>query len=469
MRRTALTAVATVTMALAGVAPATAQNYRGAVTLNGGGIWFSDFNRGGPGHDLVLNPDGTPFVGGADLTQRGGWLTGVQLEYWPFSGNWGRRIGIRANGNYTEQPFQVHFDDGLAANFFNLSSGTSILFGAVNTWLIDGDILFRILTPGPSRVWAPYVNIGAGVAIYAPAGDGVVSVPEANAFVGDGGVTFVTAPNDSALVIIPNGGGNNRTKFVNVFGLGTDILPGWRLGNLAGIGLRFEVADHIAWNSPADPIIGGDDFSAVHNLRFTAGVMGTFGRMFPEERVAIVAPPAPPPPPAEESITVCVVDPSTYELRNVSAIYVPSTRDTMVVVNGQRREFDDVYTNRTPLYVSNAEWFRAGRPLTLSVGNMTTEWVTYGGPRAIDASDLAFLGTIQGTPVYAAEDDVAGIRNELADLRRAQNQHDLTEIARASSRLRQELSELEVVYIPLEPGCVFQPMRRAEEVRKVRG
>jgi len=466
------TAAAVLLLPLA-VAPATAQNYRGAVTLNGGGIWFSDFNRGGPGHDLVLNPDGTPFVGGADFKQAAGWLTGVQLEYWPFGGNWGRRIGFRANGNYTEQPFQIDFDNSLAANLYNgIGSNTAIAFGDVNTWLIDGDVLFRILTPSRNRVWAPFINIGAGVAIYAPAGSSTLAIAPANAIFGDGSVSFVTAPNDSATLIVASGGDNNRTKFVNVFGLGADILPGWRLGGIGGIGIRLEVADHIAWNSPADPIIGGDGYSAIHNLRFTAGVMGTFGRMFPEEQVAILPPappPPPPPPPAEESITVCVVDPSSHELRNVSAIYVPSTRDTMVVVNGQRQQFDDVYTNRAPLYVSNAEWFRAGRPLTLQVGQMRTEWVTYGGPRAIDASDLAFLGTIQGTPVYAAEDDVAGIRNELADLRRAQNQHDLTEIARASSRLRQELSELEVVYVPLEPGCVFQPMRRAEEVRKVRG
>jgi hypothetical protein len=282
-------------------------------------------------------------------------------------------------------------------------------------------------------------------------------------------VTFVTAPNDSAILIEPNGGSNNRTKFVNVFGLGTDILPGWRLGNIAGIGLRLEAADHIAWRSPAEPIVGGGDFSAVHNLRFTAGVMGMFGRMFPEERVAIVAPPAPPPPPAEEAITVCVVNPSTDELQSVSAIYIPSQRDTMVVVNGQRQEFHDVFPNTPPLYVANADWYRTGRPLTLTVGSHRAEWVTYGGPRMIEPSDLALLGTLNGTPVYAASSDVADIRSDLEELRQARQERDLEAIARASSKLRDEIQELDVVYVPLEPGCVFQPMRRAEEVRKVRG
>jgi hypothetical protein len=95
--------------------------------------------------------------------------------------------------------------------------------------------------------------------------------------------------------------------------------------------------------------------------------------------------------------------------------------------------------------------------------------VTYGGPRAIEPSDLALLGTLNGTPVYAAADDVADIRSDLQDLQQARQQRDLQEIARASSRLRDEIAELDVVYVPLEPGCVFQPMRRAEEVRKVRG
>src|SRR5690625_4622261 len=75
------TAAAALLLPLA-VAPATAQNYRGALTLNGGGVWFSDFNRGGAGRGMVLNEDLTPFVGGADLTVAGGWLTGAQVEYW---------------------------------------------------------------------------------------------------------------------------------------------------------------------------------------------------------------------------------------------------------------------------------------------------------------------------------------------------------------------------------------------------
>jgi hypothetical protein len=141
----------------------------------------------------------------------------------------------------------------------------------------------------------------------------------------------------------------------------------------------------------------------------------------------------------------------------------------MVTVNGQRMEFHDVFPNRAPLYVANADWYRAGKPLTLTVGNHKTEWVTYGGPRMIEASDLALLGTLNGTPVYAAAEEVADIRSQLDALQRARAHRDLAEIARESRELREEIADLDVVYVPLEPGCVFQPMRRAEEVRKVRG
>jgi hypothetical protein len=132
-------------------------------------------------------------------------------------------------------------------------------------------------------------------------------------------------------------------------------------------------------------------------------------------------------------------------------------------------EFHDVYANRPPLYVANADWYRAGKPLTLTVGDMKSEWVTYGGPRMIEASDLALLGTLNGTPVYAAAEDVKDIRSDLEELQRARNQRDLQDIANSSRKLREDIAELDVVYVPLEPGCVFQPMRRAEEVRKVRG
>src|SRR5690606_31016207 len=92
--------------------PVAAQNYRGAWGVYGGGIWFSDFNNNGDFDDL---PAG---FGTADLSLSSGWIAGTQLEYWFGNG----RFGIRANGSYTERPFDV---DG---------NGFDEEFGDVNTW-----------------------------------------------------------------------------------------------------------------------------------------------------------------------------------------------------------------------------------------------------------------------------------------------------------------------------------------------
>jgi uncharacterized protein (DUF779 family) len=471
MRRTALTAFATAMMAMASVAPATAQNYRGAWGLYGGGIWFSDLNNNGNPELLILDGDDIDeifAIGNADLTLEPGWIAGTQLEYWFGNG----RFGLRANGAYTERSFDLEFGDGTVADFFGFFEDEDLTFGDVNTWFIDGDLMFRILKPKRDRTFAPFLSVGAGVVIYNPAGSSPVVIPPANAVLGDADVISIDIDDDGDIddIDIIGGDGNSETVFATPISLGVDILPGWSLGSV-GLGIRLEVADHIAWDSPADPLIGDDDFDAVHNVRFTAGIHGLFGRLFKEERVAVVPPPppAPPAPPAEEMITVCVVDPTTYELENVNAIYVPSTRDTLVAENGQRVGFDTAYPERMPLYVSNADWYVSGRPLTTTVGGVTTEWVTYGGARVIDPTDVTLLGTVNGTPVYAAKSDVADVRDELRELHQTRRMMDLEDMLEHSAKLREALSDLDVVYVPLETGCVVQPLRRVEEVRKVRG
>jgi len=439
------------------VAPATAQNYRGAWTLHGGGVWFSDLNNNGD-FDLGtltpeqidvffpgLDPDDLTGASFLDLTLDPGWIAGTQFEVWFGRG----RFGLRANGLYTERSFDLDVGDDNVFDLIDDGIG-NFTFGDVNTWLLDGDIMIRILTPRRGRTWAPFLSLGAGVAIYNPAGDGGIVLPEAN--------------------VIWNGDdGNGKTRFATAFGLGTDILPGWNLGSI-GIGLRLEIADHIAWNSPADPLFGDDDFDPVHNVRLTAGVMGLFGRLFPEEVVAVVPPPpAPPAPPAEETISVCVVDPTMPQgIGNVSAIYVPSTRDTLIVVNGQRTPIEQAYDR--VVVARETDWFVRGQPLILQVNEHRAEFVTYGGARIIEPTDLAFIGTVDGLPVYADADDVRDIREELRELREAQRTDDIEDILEEREDLREEFEEIEVLYVPLQSvGCVFQPVRRVEEVRKVRG
>ena len=456
------------------VAPATAQNYRGAWGLYGGGIWFSDLNNGGPFDNDFFDfdfDDDIDFIEGfgtSDLSLDLSWLAGTQFEYWFGNG----RFGLRANGAYTSTDFDV--DDGLLFGIIdNEIDGDDFFFldgddgGSVNVWLIDGDVMIRILRPERDRRFAPFVSLGAGVVIYNPAGDGTLVFPGANAVWGDVADIDII---DDEIVLITDDNGNSETKFAGVIGLGTDFFPGWNLGNI-GLGLRLELADHIAFDSPVDPLFNDgddDDFDPVHNVRLTLGVHALFGKLFPEEEVAIVQP-APPAPPAEEAITVCVLDPRLQNgIRDISAIYVPSTGDTLVMVNGNRVPLD-TQTGRV-MVAQQADWYVRGQPLTITANGQTAEFVTYGGARIVDANDLAFIGTVNGLPVYAEASEARALSQEMEQMREARREGSLEDVLERRADLREDFEDIEVLYVPVDPvGCVVQPVRRVEEVRKVRG
>ena len=461
------------------VAPVSAQNYRGAFGIYGGGVWFSDLNSDG-GFDFgdIIFEDDVIFDdlldilflldGPADLSLKSGWIVGTQLEYWFGNG----RFGLRANGSYTERPFDldgdffngiidiIDDDDIIIDDFFFDFNDD---FGDVNVWFLDGDLMFRILRPERNRTFAPYLTLGAGAVIYNPAGDAPIFIPAANAIFGD--FEFVDFDDDDEFDIIELSGDNDETEFALVFGIGTDILPrNFRLGSV-GLGLRLELVDHYVFDSPAKPIFGNDDFDGVHNVRLTAGIHALFGRLFPEP-VAIVTPPAPPPPPpppAEERITVCVIDPQTGEIREVSAIYRPSTGDTLVMMNGDRVDLETAYPTTAPVYARNASWFIAGQPLAIDVMGQRYEWVTFGGTRIIDPDDLVLLGRVNGLPVYADADDVMTVRGRL------NGNAELEDVMERDAEVREVVDNLDVVYVAVDINCVFQPLRRLEEVRKVRG
>lgn len=429
MRRTGLTALAVTVTALAVAGPAEAQRYRWDFGINGGGSWYSN----------SLDEDHLGID--ADARFEAGWLVGAQLTYWvPSIFGWNDRLGIRANFAYTERPFE-------------LSNGGDVdLIEDVNLWSGTGDLLIRFSRPDPRGFrgieWLPYLALGAGAKWIAPGVDNSI-------LDGVDGAFFEIAGDDFVL--------EKTTKFMGLVGLGTDA----RLSR--NFALRLEVGDRI-WDSPiVRTDIGPDEDvgNVIHEIYGQLGLHLLFGVR--EERVAVVPPPpAPPPPPAEEAVSVCVIDPNTYEVSFINAIYVPSTRDTLVVVNGQRVDVSTAYPERAPLYVANARWYTAGEPLTFSIAGMETEWVTYGGARVINPQDLAFLGTVNGTPIYADADDVDDILDELEDLRDKEGD-DLEDMLEERADLREELMELDVVYVPLESGCVFQPLRLVEEVRKVRG
>ncbi|HLU24218.1 MAG TPA: outer membrane beta-barrel protein [Longimicrobiales bacterium] len=433
------------------VAPVTAQDYRGALGIYGGGVWFSDFNNDG---DIDLNNrffngnnnffNGFP-LGRADLKLDAGWIVGAQGDLYFGNG----RLGARLNFGYTERPIDVDgiiltvFDEN--DDFFDEFIFDDLEVGAVNTWFGDVNLMLRLLTPRADRQFVPYLTAGLGAVIYNLAGDDDFVFPQANS-------------------IWP---GDDKTKFAGVFGIGADIIPSRR----APVAIRLEVVDHVAFDSPVEPIFG-DDYDAVHNVRGTVGVHALFGRVFPPP-VAVLppppppAPPAPPPPPAEEALRVCVIDPTAPNmLRTVDALYVPTTRDTLVIVNGQRVELRQ--TLQPVPTARDASWFISGQPLAWMVNGMRNEFVPFGTARVIEPQDLSFLGTVSGLPVFADARDVTGIRAKLTSAQRTQT--DLGMLMSMDEDIRDAIMDLDVLYVPLESvGCVFQPLQRVEEVRKVRG
>ena len=84
----------------------------------------------------------------------------------------------------------------------------------------------------------------------------------------------------------------------------------------------------------------------------------------------------------------------------------------------------------------------------------------------IDAGDLAYLGTVNGVPVYADRDDVSSISSQLSSARA--NGTELNTII-TNQDIANGLTNVKVLYVPTQAtGCNFQAMQRVEEVRKQR-
>ena len=474
MRRTVWTGLAVGAVIMGSALPAHAQAYRWDFGVNGGFSWYSESLDE---DDFFLLDDAGFLFSDVSGQFDEGWLVGAQLTYWvPRIFGWSERLGIRANFAYTERPFDVDFDiDDFPDEVFDVGEFEAV--SDVNLWSGTGDLLFRFNTPDPTFTgveWLPYLALGAGAKWVNPAGSGsfgtIIDIDDD--FIDDlidddlDGVIFGVG---DQLFILDEG-----AKFMGLVGLGTDI----RLSR--HFALRAEIGDRI-WDSPIKAVefdeVDGIFFvrddedvgKVIHELYGQLGVHYLFG-LRPREEVAVVAPPAPPPPPAEERVAVCVIDPGLPGgIQEVNAIYVPSTGDTLVTMNGQRVPLDRVVEQRVAV-VEDERWFVRGEPLEVTVAGETAEFVTYGGARVISPNDVAFIGTINGLPIYADADEVRDIREEIEDLREARADADLEDILDARDDLRDEFDDIEVLYTPLQPvGCVFQPVRRVEEVRKVRG
>lgn len=436
---------------LLGLLPASsalAQQWKWDFGINAGYALYSSVL----GEDETGQADDTPF---AEVGWENGFLFGTQLGYW-----FGPKLGLRANLRYADRPLSGSDAPETSQDFIT----------STNLWGATLDLLYRFTTPREEYLGMevhPYFALGLGGKWINPAEDQFEC-----SFGGetDSCGPFVT-PGNRAWAL------QEDASIAGLIGLGAD----WRISR--SFALRTEISDQIykpQINRATIPASGNvwtlqsdeNESKTVHEIAFQLGLQFLFGIAAPPAPVAVappppppVAPPPPPPPPREESITVCIVDPTAPGGIRMETATLVESRDTFLMVAGTRRPIRDAVGN--VMVASNADWFVRGQPLVMTVGTERVEFATIGTSRVIDAQDIAFLGTVNGVPVYADRDEVQDVIEELNELNRARAGTDLGKLLEENRDLRQDLEDVKVVYVPLySTGCVFQGVQRQERVIK---
>jgi hypothetical protein len=446
MNRNALVALTATTMAFAAAVPLKAQNYRFDIGINGGASTYTP-----------LLDDKQLGEGTENVKFKGNWLTGAQATLWVTP-----MIGIRANGTYTDT---------------KLKQGDVVFANDVNLWSGSGDLMFRFKRPRDS--WQgfealPYVALGAGAKWVNPAGDhffvtnedgkAVSGVPfgcTAGVCFGPGGVP--TAASNVFFL-------REKSSFMGLGALGADLRVA------PSFAVRLEAGDRIykpnVVRVATAGFPGGVTATSGENVARTVheiyGQLGLHMLLGLQQPTVVAAAPAPPPPvetpapapaPTTESVDVCVVDPTaTGGLRTVTATHNLTTNDTTVMVNGTSLPLSQ--SVGTVPVASNATWYVQGQPLVIGSGRTTVRYVAFGSPRMITASDLTYLGTVNGLPVYADRNGVSGVVATTAP-------GDISMNVNQNRAYFTGLENVSVLYVPMQStGCVFQPVQIQQQVRK---
>jgi len=333
-------------------------------------------------------------------------IFGAQTTFWLSP-----TFGLRLNGAYAPQ--RLPQDDEVFDSDRWL----------VNTWLYDLDLVWRPMFWSAGSPWMSslYLFAGGGGVTSDPAGgpEDVNSCVPVVGFIANG----VCVPGNPSFGTVGQG----------TAGFGFDLIP---LGNT--LGLFLEAAVH-GYDSPAH-VYTNNQSAAEDKFTFTPrlvlGLKARFGDILPPPVVDVPPPPpvvvpppppvvVPPPPPATQDINVCVIQGGT--LTSVTAQYNPATGDT--TVNGQR--FSDAYGTGAD-YAAGATWYINNDEIT--VNNRT--YVKYGLPRVLGVTEVTRSGDYQGVGVF-------------------------TEAGATGTP--------EVIYVPVRPGCEFQPYQLKVKTGGVRG
>ncbi len=447
----------------AAAGPLQAQSWRFDLGVNGGYSWYTK----------SIKPEDFGATDGPGVKFHPNWLTGAQLGFW-FTPS----IGLRANMTYTDTKLQ---------------SGDVDVFHDNNLWSGTGDLMFRFKKPAPTFPGfelLPYLALGLGDKWTNPAWDSY-SVNDPTANEQWNGVPFACAPNTGICNGPPEG-----TNILTVPGVQSYFLSEEHvLMGLVGLGADWRVAPHFAirtevgdriWKAPmiavsptAYPTLvtaTNSDTKVGHTVNEPYVQVGLHLLMgLASAPVVAIAPaPAPPPPPAPapapapapetQTVSVCTVDVTAPNgLRTMTATFTPSTGDTTVTVNGQEVAISQA-VGTVPV-ASNATWYIQGQPLVIGQTRQV-KYVSFGSSRMIEPTDLTFVGTVNGMPVYADKDQAAQLMTDL----NTTTPGELTTVVDTNRKVRMDLNNMKVLYTPLQPtGCVFQPVQLQEQVRKVRG
>jgi hypothetical protein len=160
---------------------------------------------------------------------------------------------------------------------------------------------------------------------------------------------------------------------------------------------------------------------------------------------------------AERSLRLCALAPSQPSgLRTLDAVVVEGREDTLAVVDGRRLP---LAAEVGPVRILGESAWATGRTLDLQVGAAVQRYRIYDVARVIEPGQLAYLGTADAVPVFAAAEDVAPVAAELARLQGAERE--LPMRLTDSAVLRARLRAIDVLYVPARAtGCIFQPMLR---------
>lgn len=429
------------------------------------------FSIGGHGSYLNTGSLAEAEPSDADLKMGNGMAWGGGLEWWMGAS---KRMGLRLDGSYTSQPMWIEtgLDNGL---FDNNNYDEVAELPELDTWFADAALMLRLFGTQPDRRFAPFLSVGTGLMHWDHEGDNAdIEFEPANAFIY----------------------GSSQTEWALTGSVGTDFFFS------PSTALRLEVKDYYNTDSPYLVLSDQErDHEGGHNIAFRAGLQLFFGGgqvpepgfVQPEPEPAPAPAPAPEPEPEIETLTMCVLT-DDYEVEMVRASRVVGTDRIYVMRNGREVAFNTAYPVSAPIYVRSARWYVADQPLVVDftaedpgdiddelddmIENRITadrfeanrlEFVRFGTATRVPTRDLMFVGTIDGTPLWARTTEVGALRTDLENRLRVTSELDeiLDDEAFAA-----RFANIRTFYTAVEPGeadCIFQPISTTHVVRRTRG